>query len=374
MYSRDSFAQVQETFREYIYLKEKFMKFIHTGDIHWGMTPDADKPWGSERAQAIKDTFKKIIAQAGKMQADCLFISGDLFHRQPLVRDLKEVNYLFSTLKKTKVVFIIGNHDYLKVDSYYLDFPWSENVTCLRGKECESVVFEDLDTEVYGLSYHTREIKEPKYNDLQPEKKAGFSILLGHGGDAKHIPIDRKKLLLSGFDYIALGHIHRPEMIEPDRMAYAGALEPIDQNDIGPHGFIEGEYNEGKLSISFVPWACREYIPLELDTKECPTNLAFQETVRMRMAAKGMQHIYKVLLQGYRDPDIVYDLDACRKLGNIVSVQDESVPDYDFERLMRVHAGDIAGRYIQTLYHKDMSDTERKALYYGIHALLEMRG
>ena len=125
------------------------MKFIHTGDIHWGMTPDADKPWGSERAQAIKDTFKKIIAQAGKMQADCLFISGDLFHRQPLVRDLKEVNYLFSTLKKTKVVFIIGNHDYLKVDSYYLDFPWSENVTCLRGKECESVVFEDLDTEVY---------------------------------------------------------------------------------------------------------------------------------------------------------------------------------------------------------------------------------
>ena len=105
---------------------------------------------------------------------------------------------------------------------------------------------------------------------------------------------------------------------------------PIDQNDIGPHGFIEGEYNEGKLSISFVPWACREYIPLELDTKECPTNLAFQETVRMRMAAKGMQHIYKVLLQGYRDPDIVYDLDACRKLGNIVSVQDESVPDYDF--------------------------------------------
>ena len=25
-------------------------------------------------------------------------------------------------------------------------------------------------------------------------------------------------------------------------------------------------------------------------------------------------------------------------------------------------------------HSKDMSDTERKALYYGIHALLEMRG
>ena len=74
----------------------------------------------------------------------------------------------------------------------------------------------------------------------------------------------------------------------------------------------------------------------------------------MRMAAKGMQHIYKVLCR-----DIVIRIlytiwMPCRKLGNIVSVQDESVPDYDFERLMRVHAGDIAGRYIQTLYHKDI--------------------
>ena len=25
------------------------MRFIHTGDIHWGMTPDADKPWGNSK-------------------------------------------------------------------------------------------------------------------------------------------------------------------------------------------------------------------------------------------------------------------------------------------------------------------------------------
>ena len=42
------------------------MKFIHTGDVHWGMTPDADKPWGKERAQAIKDTFKKIVSPGWK--------------------------------------------------------------------------------------------------------------------------------------------------------------------------------------------------------------------------------------------------------------------------------------------------------------------
>ena len=25
------------------------MKFLHTADIHWGMTPDSDKPWSRAR-------------------------------------------------------------------------------------------------------------------------------------------------------------------------------------------------------------------------------------------------------------------------------------------------------------------------------------
>ena len=28
---------------------EEPMKFIHTADIHWGMIPDSDKPWGKKR-------------------------------------------------------------------------------------------------------------------------------------------------------------------------------------------------------------------------------------------------------------------------------------------------------------------------------------
>ena len=35
-----------------------------------------------------------------------MFISGDLFHRQPLMKDLKEVNYLFSTIPAVKVILI----------------------------------------------------------------------------------------------------------------------------------------------------------------------------------------------------------------------------------------------------------------------------
>ena len=51
------------------------------------------------------------------MQADCLLISGDLFHRQPLMRDLKEVNYLFTTIPNVKVILIAGNHDRIRENS-----------------------------------------------------------------------------------------------------------------------------------------------------------------------------------------------------------------------------------------------------------------
>lgn len=350
------------------------MRFFHLADIHLGASPDAGFPWSGERQAEIWESFRSVIQEADREAVDLILIAGDLFHRQPLMRELKEVNYLFSTLKKTKVVLIAGNHDYLKTDSYYLDFPWSENVTCLMGKECEHVVFEELDTEVYGLSYHEREIKTAKYDGLEPRKEAGFSILLAHGGDAKHIPFDRKKLLRSGFDYFALGHIHKPEIIEKNRMAYAGALEPIDKNDTGVHGYIEGEVRDGVLTTRFVPWAVREYVHLQLDTAECPTNLAFLDAVRRKIAEKGSLHLYCVTIQGFRDPDIIYDIKACAALGNIVEAADRTAPDYDFEKLARIHEGDIAGRYIAALYHEDMSGTEKKALYYGIHALMEMRG
>ena len=186
------------------------MKFIHTGDIHWGMTPDADKPWGSERAQAIKDTFKKIIAQAGKMQADCLFISGDLFHRQPLVRDLKEVNYLFTTIPNVKVILIAGNHDRIRENSALLSFSWSPNVTFFMDPDLNSVYFEDINTEIYGFSYHTREIKKPLLEDMQVSVNNHIQILMAHGGDTAHLPINFNSLELSPFSYIALGQINTP--------------------------------------------------------------------------------------------------------------------------------------------------------------------
>ena len=79
------------------------MKFIHTGDLHYGMKPDIGKPWSAERAQAVKDALASIVRAARDEKVDLLLIAGDLFHHQPLVRDLKEISYLFASIPDVAV-------------------------------------------------------------------------------------------------------------------------------------------------------------------------------------------------------------------------------------------------------------------------------
>ena len=77
-----------------------------------------------------------------------------------------------------------------------------------------------------------------RFRDGRPLPDGCRHILLAHGGDSSHIPINQEKLRQAGFDYIALGHIHKPWIDDRSPMAYAGALEPIDRNDEGPHGIF----------------------------------------------------------------------------------------------------------------------------------------
>lgn len=349
------------------------MKFIHTADIHWGMSPDSDKPWSKERAQAIKDSFQEVIRQAGKRDVDVLFISGDLFHRQPLARDLKEINYLFSTIPSVRVVLIAGNHDRIRANSAVLSFSWCPNVTYLTGEDLESVYIKELNTEVYGFSYHTAEIREDRLSSIQTPDNDHIRILLAHGGDSLHLPFNRACLVSLPFDYIALGHIHKPELVLEGKAAYPGSLEPLDKTELGPHGFYYGEINFLTHRVSmleFVPIARCQYISLAVGVTPATTNSELAASISQEISRRGGQNIYRFLIRGMRDPDITFDLDVLTSRFRIVEIIDNSEPQYDFSALFAEHPSDMIGFYIQALQKDDMSQVEKKALYYGINALL----
>ena len=104
------------------------MKFYHIADVHLGAVPDRGRPYSEQRRQDIWDTFRDMIHLAVREQPDCLFVCGDLFYRQPLKRELKEVDYLFSLIPDTRVFLMAGNHDFAGEGSAYRRFSWSPNV------------------------------------------------------------------------------------------------------------------------------------------------------------------------------------------------------------------------------------------------------
>lgn len=349
------------------------MKFIHTGDIHWGMSPDSDKPWSRERARDIRETFAAIIEKTKMLGADCLFIAGDLFHRQPLLKDLKEVNYLFSTIPQVKVVMIAGNHDRIRKNSAVLSFSWCPNVTFLDSEELTSVYFKDINTEVTGFSYHTAELTEPRLNQASAPRDNRIHILLGHGGDLNHTPIDRAGLAASGFTYIALGHIHKPELLIERKMAYCGSPEPLDKTETGVHGIYFGEIHPTArevIRLDFIPMARIRYIPLIVNVTPATTNTELYQKISREIEKRGSDHIYRFKIRGMRDPDISFELDALQLRYRIADILDETEPQYDFSALFAEHPSDMIGFYIRALEKPDMNPVEKKALFYGIHALL----
>lgn len=349
------------------------MKFIHTGDIHWGMTPDSDKPWGKERSNDIRETFSAIIQKTKELEADCLLIAGDLFHRQPLLKDLKEVNYLFSTIPQVKVVIIAGNHDRIRKNSAVLSFSWCSNVTYLEEDRLCSVYFEDINTEVTGFSYHTTEITEARLNRAVANKDGRIHILLGHGGDLNHTPIDKGALVASDFSYIALGHIHKPEVLADRKMAFCGSPEPLDKTEAGKHGVFYGEINPSThhvATLEFIPMAKLSYIPLIVNVTADTTNTELFLKISQEIEKRGSENIFRFRIRGMRDPDISFDLESLTMRYKIADILDESEPQYNFSALFAEHSSDMIGFYIHALQKPDMSPVEKKALYYGIHALL----
>ena len=350
------------------------MKFIHISDVHYGMNPDVGKAWSKERSNAIKNTFHNIINACKENKVDFLFISGDLFHRQALIRDLKEVNYLFSSISDVKVIIIAGNHDYIKKGSALDSFSFADNVFFIKSPDLSGIYFSDLNTEVFGFSYYDKELRAYNLDDIRSAPDDRISILMAHGGDTNHFPFDKNSLIKKDFTYYALGHIHKHEVLFYNKMAYPGSPEPLDSSESGEHGYLFGEIDDISKSVTrldFIPCASASYISLVLNISTDTTNTELLMRITNEINKRGTHNIYKLKIKGLRDPDIEFDLDILYTRFRLLNIIDESEPNYDFDRLMNEHSSDMLGFFINELNKTDMRTIEKKALFYGVNALLK---
>ena len=347
------------------------IRFIHLADVHLGAVPDRGCPWSREREEEIWETFRRVIVTIRKSPVDLLFIAGDLFHRQPLISELREINDLFATISQTRIFLMAGDNDYMKEDSFYRTFKWNENVSLFDEESRTCIEIPDKNIYVYGLSYEHKEIHEALYDDWKKSDKRGFHVLMAHGGDEEHIPMDFRKMAEGGFAYVALGHRCQQQAPLKDWMLYSGALEPIDRNDLGEHGYIEGTYDEGKVRTRFVPFASRSYQNLLLTVREGSTQHTLEEMLRNEIMKRGGKNIYRVIIQGTRSPGSLLLAERLKSMGNIVEVLDESRPAYDLEKLHEQYKGTLIGDYIEQFPDNGRRPVvQDKALYHGLQALL----
>ncbi len=350
------------------------MKFIHIADVHLGVKPDRGKPWSNQRADEIYDSFRNIIEVCEEQQADMLLIAGDLFHMPPTEKDLKNVDFQFRKLSKTKVVIIAGNHDYIEEGSAWETYEFQSDVVVFPKDKAAKMFFEDINVCITGYSYGKQEYTERILEKLKPGKEDAYNILLGHGGDKTHMPFSKERLAKAGFDYVALGHIHKPAHILKNRMAFAGSLEPIDYTETGKRGYILGEVNEEKVTkISWIPCNKRSYVNMALEIDPSYTNGDVSDIVEEQIKQIGVDNIYRIMLKGRVASELEINLSGLIRRYNINEVINKTESDYDIDELLSGNENNLLGRFIMALSDEDSLESEEirnKALRYGVEALL----
>jgi len=273
------------------------IRFIHTSDIHLGKTYRSGGQ-GAERYQDFFATFAAVVADAVKERVDFVLIGGDLFHTgQILPKTFARTIEILQPLKDAGIpcLAVEGNHDWIhRRDAV----SWMEALSQLgylsllrpdRTPEGD-YRFDPFDREqgagghieiggvnIYGLGYIGSQAGNhvPRICQAVTTK---LNILLFHVGVWTYSPVeignirpDEALPLAECFDYVALGHGHKPYIVQtPEGRPYAFNPGSPDCVNFGEERYDKGYYlvtleEEGTLSHLFRTSSPRTMLVLTVD-------------------------------------------------------------------------------------------------------------
>lgn len=150
----------------------------------------------------------------------------------------------------------------------------------------------------------------------------------------------------------------------------AGALQPLDHTDPGPHGYWIVELRKEIANAAFYPIHGCEYVPLELELDESVTGRRLLQMAQERIRELEPYQLAKLILTGTYDPQLPPDEEALMEIERVAAVKMQCRPDYNFDKLKREYQNQMVGRYIRALEALPQDEITRRALYLGIDALM----
>lgn len=318
------------------------MKFIHMADMHFDVpftVLNTRSNLGEKRRLDQREAFRKVIQYIKANEIEYLFISGDLYEHQ-YIREttIEYINSLFKEIPNTKIYIAPGNHDPYIVNSMYQRFSWNENVK-IFDNTVESVENEGID--IYGFGFYDFYCKHSEVEDIQIKNRDKINILITHGTleggnitNLEYNPLNRNRLKVLGFDYIALGHIHKPDYCTEmnQRIVYPGSTISLGFDELGKHGVILGEVTKENISLTFLPIDEKEFKEEFLDVTDILTKEELIERINNIDVQSNV--FYKIILIGKRNFEInSYDLYEFLQYENIIKIKDKTEINVDIHKL-----------------------------------------
>ena len=229
-------------------------RFVHAADLH------LDSPFrevgrireglGDVLRDASLEAWESLVELCLAEQAEFLLIAGDVYDGGR--RGVRSGSHLRRGLERLAeagipTLIVLGNHDPLDDG---LGVEGVEGVTVFRSGQPQAVTFEGdagVPVTVHGVSFRTRSEDANLAKRFARADAPGLQIgvlhcMVGSGDDHRpYAPCTTQDLLDVGFDYWALGHIHRHRLVHADPpIVYAGALQGRSPRpgERGAHGAV----------------------------------------------------------------------------------------------------------------------------------------
>ncbi|MGE3247914.1 MAG: exonuclease SbcCD subunit D [Beijerinckiaceae bacterium] len=234
--------------------------FIHAADLHIDSPLASLGKKNAEAAERFAAAGRKavtaLIDETLTSGAKFLVIAGDIFDGDwgDYTTGLFFIGELARLERADIPVFIVrGNHDAESKMTRALS-NWPSNVRLFSANAAESFPLDELHTVLHGKSFADRIVPDDFVSGY-PAARSGWlnvgvlhTALDGVRGHASYAPCTPDDLKRFGYDYWALGHIHKQEIVSRDPwIVFPGNIQGRSVRETGPKGAMRVNVEDGRI-------------------------------------------------------------------------------------------------------------------------------